>query len=91
MLIPELGLKNTRKNRRWLAIFRTLAECHGGAQERHEAATWAVLSTIGALRRAKAERRRVAVACALQQHLRIGKNALAPLAEAVEQAYLQAR
>ncbi len=42
LLVPELGLKNTRRNRRWLAIFHALS-CLGGPQENNEAAAWAAL------------------------------------------------
>ena len=42
LLVPELGLRNTRRNRRWLAILRAL-ERLGGSQEDNEAAAWAVI------------------------------------------------
>lgn len=42
LLVPELGLRNTRRNRRWLAIFRALSHL-GGSQEDNEAAAWAAL------------------------------------------------
>lgn len=42
LLVPELGLKNTRRNRRWLAILRAL-ERLGGSQEENEAAAWAAI------------------------------------------------
>ena len=42
LLVPELGLKNTRRNRRWLAILRAL-ERLGGSQEDNEAAAWDAL------------------------------------------------
>ncbi len=44
-LVPELGLRNTRRNRRWLAIFHALADTAGGAQERHERVAWRALRT----------------------------------------------
>jgi len=42
LLVPELGLENTRRNRRWLAIFRALSRL-GGSQEGVEAAAWTAL------------------------------------------------
>lgn len=42
LLVPELGLKNTRRNRRWLAILRAL-ERLGGSQEDNETAAWAAI------------------------------------------------
>lgn len=43
MLIPERGLTNTRRNRRWLAIVRLLEEEVGMAQEETERVAWSIL------------------------------------------------
>lgn len=45
MLIPERGLTNTRRNRRWLAIIRVLEEELGTAQEVSERVAWRILRT----------------------------------------------
>lgn len=45
MLVPELGLEDTRRNRRWLAVMRALQEELGEAQEVCERVAWRVLRT----------------------------------------------
>ena len=42
LLVPELGLQNTRRNRRWLAIVAVLSK-HVTGQEDAEKAAWNVL------------------------------------------------
>lgn len=43
VLVPELGLKNTRRNRRWLAIFMELEKQLGGEQDENEKLAWRVV------------------------------------------------
>jgi len=94
VLVPELGLENTRRNRRWLAIFGQLAE-FGGSQEQSEAVAWSVLVTLEALRRARTKRRRSAVVDDLRDDLRellSGDQAsLDRLAEIMERTYLDTK
>lgn len=45
MLVPERGLENTRRNRRWLALVKLLAE-HGGSQEQNEELAWRILAIL---------------------------------------------
>ncbi len=46
MLVIERGLRNTRRNRRWLALVR-MFDHQGvqGGQEVHEALAWAAINT----------------------------------------------
>ncbi len=86
-LVPELGLRNTRRNRRWLAIFHALADTAGGAQERHERVAWRALKALEVTRRGSRDRRRL-VEDALRD-LGGGQELLEPLIQAVEHAYYQ--
>lgn len=45
ILVAERGLRNTRTNRRWLAIMQLLADA-GLSQEQAEATAWRVLRAV---------------------------------------------
>lgn len=45
-LVPERGLKNTRRNRRWLALVRMFShQVPGGDQALCESLAWAAINT----------------------------------------------
>lgn len=46
LLVPERGLKDTRRNRRWLALVALLSAELGGGQEDNESLAWKILKTM---------------------------------------------
>ena len=45
MLVPERGLADTRRNRRWLALVRLLDAEIGGGQDRCEELAWRIVKS----------------------------------------------
>jgi hypothetical protein len=86
LLAPEIGLPDTRRGRRWLAIFHVVA-AYGCAQEIGEAATWTLLALLdGGVRRSR-ERRVAAATDEIRWALGGGQEAADRLAAEVEQAH----
>jgi hypothetical protein len=46
MMVPERGLKDTKRNRRWLRLVNLLDKELGGGQEDNESLAWKILKTI---------------------------------------------
>jgi len=90
LLVPEIGLPDTRRGRRWLAIFRVVAD-HGGSQEQGEAAAWSLLAVLDACARWSAARRRGAVVDEIRRTLGGDSRAVDDLATAVERAHRETR
>ncbi len=44
-LVLERGLRNTRRNRRWLALVRMLGHQLSDGQEKCETLAWAIINT----------------------------------------------
>ena len=90
LLVPEIGLPDTRRGRRWLAIFRVVAD-HGGSQEQGEAAAWSLLAVLDACARRTPEARHAAAVDEIRRALGGDARAVDELATAVERAHRQTR
>lgn len=82
-LVPEIGLRDTRRGRRWIAVFRILSDA-GGAQETIEATTWTALLALDARRKGEERIRRVTAAL---ESLGLTEEDTERVAKIVQRAY----